>query len=105
MLGGGSAQLAELGKLIATKAKVAAGVKRIPTCTCRTHIRRSSLHTIRLDNAHAINLLSDVIEHSSHHDTTCCEGWTVSDVIDHAEIVLAMVDNIDGASSISKISD
>ena len=52
--------------------------------------------------AYAINLLSDVIEHSSHHETTCCEGWTVSDVIDHAEIVLAMVDNIDGESSISK---
>ena len=43
-----------------------------------------------------------MIEHSSHHDTTCCEGWAVSDVIDHAEVVLAMVDNIDGESSISK---
>tara|TARA_B100001094_G_scaffold65110_1_gene61115 strand:+ start:11222 stop:11791 length:570 start_codon:yes stop_codon:yes gene_type:complete len=45
--------------------------------------------------AYAIDLLSSAVNQSSHDAMTCCEGWTVSDVIEHAEVVLAMVNNID----------
>ena len=44
--------------------------------------------------AYAIHLLSNAVEKSSPHETTCCEGWDVTEVIEHAEIVLSMVDNI-----------
>ena len=44
--------------------------------------------------AYAIHLLNEAVEKSSPHDATCCEGWNVIDVIEHAEMVLSMVDNI-----------
>ena len=49
--------------------------------------------------AYAIHLLSEAVEKSSPHDTTCCEGWNVIDVIEHAEMVLSMVDNINREDS------
>jgi uncharacterized protein (TIGR03086 family) len=51
--------------------------------------------------AYAIDLLSSAVNQSSHDAMTCCEGWTVIDVIEHAEVVLAMVNNIDGETQAS----
>lgn len=49
--------------------------------------------------AYAIRLLSEAVEKSSPHNPTCCVGWDVTDVIEHAEVVLSMVNNINGEDS------
>lgn len=49
--------------------------------------------------AFAIRILSEAVEKSSPYEITCCEGWDVTDVIEHAEMVLSMVDNINREDS------
>ena len=47
---------------------------------------------------YALKLFAEASSKAKKDMPTCCEGWAVSDVVEHATLVMAMVDQIDGKS-------
>ena len=47
---------------------------------------------------YTVKIFSEVSSKSQHDKPTCCEGWNVQDVLEHATMVMTMVDQIDGQS-------
>ena len=48
--------------------------------------------------AHTLKIFSDVASRSIQKEETCCEGWSVQDVLEHAVMVMTMVDQVDADS-------
>lgn len=48
---------------------------------------------------HTLKIFSDVASRSDQGLQTCCEGWSVQDVLEHATMVMTMVDQVDADSS------
>ena len=44
---------------------------------------------------HTLKIFADVASRSKHDRQTCCEEWNVQDVLEHATMVMTMVDQID----------
>ncbi|HAY52262.1 MAG TPA: hypothetical protein DCY30_09580 [Acidimicrobiaceae bacterium] len=44
---------------------------------------------------HTLKIFADVASRSKHDQQTCCEGWNVQDVLEHATMVMTMVDQVD----------
>ena len=44
---------------------------------------------------HTLKIFADVASRSKHDQQTCCEEWNVQDVLEHATMVMTMVDQVD----------
>ena len=44
---------------------------------------------------HTLKIFADVASRSKHDQQTCCEEWDVQDVLEHATMVMTMVDQVD----------
>ena len=44
---------------------------------------------------HTLKIFADVASRSKHDRQTCCEEWNVQDVLEHATMVMTMVDQVD----------
>ena len=44
---------------------------------------------------HTLKIFADVASRSKHDQQTCCAEWNVQDVLEHATLVMTMVDQVD----------